>query len=240
MSDNKITIIIPVLNDVDALKMLLPQLQACREQGHELLVIDGGSSDGSIPFSRNLVDRILMTGVGRGRQMNLGAENASHNILLFLHADSRISDQCLEELLAAMSESCNHWGRFDVQLDQPGFSYSVIAAMMNLRSRLSGVSTGDQGMFVRREIFHRVGGFQSISLMEDIALSKALRKHSRPVCLSSKLLTSARRWQQQGIVKTIFLMWSLRLAYFLGANPDKLAEIYYPAAAESSNGQADK
>jgi len=239
MSENKITIIIPVLNDVDALKILLPQLQPCREQGHELLVIDAGSSDGSIPFSRNLVDRILMTGVGRGRQMNLGAENASHSILLFLHADSRISENGFEQLLAAMSESENHWGRFDVQLDQAGFFYSVIATMMNLRSRLSGVVTGDQGMFVRSRLFHRVGGFQSISLMEDIALSKALRKHHRPVCLSSKLITSARRWEQQGIVKTIFLMWTLRLAYFLGANPDKLAEIYYPAVAESSNGEAD-
>jgi rSAM/selenodomain-associated transferase 2 len=237
MSDNKITIIIPVLNDVEALKTLLPQLQQCREQGHELLLVDGGSSDGSIPLSRNQVDRILMTGVGRGRQMNLGAENASHNILLFLHADSRISEKGFAQLLAAMSDPENHWGRFDVQLDHSGVSYRVIAAMMNLRSRLSGVSTGDQGMFVRSGLFHRVGGFQSIPLMEDVALSKTLRKYSRPVCLSSKLITSARRWQQQGIMKTVLLMWTLRLAYFMGVHPDKLSQIYYPAAADNSDGK---
>lgn len=230
MSDLKITIIIPVLNDVEALKTLLPQLQSWRELGHEVLLVDGGSSDGSLPFSRAMVDRILMTGVGRGRQMNLGAENAIHDILLFMHADSALPESGLEQLLAAMSINENQWGRFDVVLNNSGLAYRMISFMMNLRSRISGVATGDQGIFVRSSLFHRVGGFQIIPLMEDIALSKTLRKISRPVCISSKLKTSARRWEQQGVVRTVLLMWLIRLAYFAGARPDKLVKIYYPEA----------
>ncbi len=230
MSDENITIIIPVLNDVEALKTLLPTLQVFRQQGHEVLLIDGGSADASVSYSRALVDRILMTGTGRGRQMNLGAENARHNILWFLHADSRVPDDAPEIIVRALSDKDKHWGRFDVRFDQSGIAYRIIAAMMNLRSRLSGVATGDQGIFARHDSFHGVRGFRPIPLMEDVALSKSLRKLSWPVCLRSKLQTSARRWHSQGVMKTVLLMWGLRLGFFLGVNPERLAAIYYPAA----------
>ncbi len=229
MAEEKITIIIPVLNDVEALKTLLPALQDYRQQGHEILMIDGGSADATVSYSRSLVDRILMTGTGRGRQMNLGAENAKNSLLLFLHADSKLPDDAPAKVVHALSLNGKHWGRFDVSFDQNGIVYSIIAAMMNLRSRLTGVATGDQGIFVKDDAFHSVRGFRPIPLMEDIALSKCLRKLSWPVCLRTKLQTSARRWQSQGIMKTILLMWYLRLAFFLGASPQRLAEIYYPA-----------
>jgi rSAM/selenodomain-associated transferase 2 len=231
MADEKITIIIPVLNDVEALKTLLPALQLYRQQGHEILLVDGGSVDASVSFSRALADRILMTGTGRGRQMNLGAENARHNLLLFLHADSKLPDDAVTKIVHALSLSDKHWGRFNVCFDQKGFAYSVIATMMNLRSRLTGVATGDQGIFVKHDSFHGVTGFRPIPLMEDIALSKSLRRLSWPVCLSSKIQTSARRWQSQGIMKTILLMWWLRLAFFIGVSPQRLADMYYPAGS---------
>lgn len=234
MSDDSVSIIIPVLNEFAALQALLPELQASRQAGHEVIVVDGGSTDGSVTFARTLADRILMTGTGRARQMNLGAENARHGILLFLHVDSRFPQNGIAGIQAALEKTGRHWGRFDVTLDGQGIIYAVIAAMMNLRSRITGVATGDQGMFVHRTSFHEVGGFQSIPLMEDIALSKTLRRRSWPVCLSDRIVTSARRWQQQGITRTILLMWKLRLAYFLGADPEALARSYYSAAPEDT------
>lgn len=229
MPEARLSIIIPVLNDAAALKNLLPGLQSHRARGHEVLLVDGGSNDGSLTVARSRVDRILMTGTGRGRQMNLGAELAQHEVLLFLHADSVLPPDAADNVLAALARTDRHWGRFDVGFDSPGVAFAIIAAMMNLRSRLSGVATGDQGIFVRKETFHAVGGFESIPLMEDVALSKALRLHSRPVCLHDRITTSARRWQTHGVVKTILFMWFLRLAYACGANPHRLAELYYPA-----------
>jgi len=225
-TDNLISIIIPVLNDADALKKLLPDLQNDRLLGHEVLIVDGGSMDGSVTYASALVDRVMMTGTGRGRQMNLGAEQAQHSILLFLHADSKLPINALANISKTLEEPSRHWGRFDVILDANGIMYRVIACMMNLRSRITGVATGDQGIFVRRLSFHEAGSFDSIPIMEDIALSKALRKQSRPACLSAKIITSARRWQQQGTMKTILQMWLLRFAYFIGIKPDKLVDFY--------------
>jgi len=227
-TDSHISFIIPVLNDLEALKRLLPAVQEYRNQGHELLIIDGGSTDGSVTFARSLADRILMTGTGRGRQMNLGAENASHNILFFLHADSQLPPDAGNLILNALSDPDKFWGRFDVCLDEPGVGYTLIAFMMNLRSRWSGVATGDQGIFVRKQYFQKAGRYADIPLMEDIALSKALRKIAWPVCLPEKIVTSARRWRNQGMLKTVLLMWWLRLAYVAGVKPAILAKWYYP------------
>lgn len=228
MTKEKISIIIPVLNDADALANLLPRLQYHRQQGHEVLIVDGGSSDASMTVARSQADRILMTGTGRGRQMNLGAENARHEILLFLHADTGFPDDGLSQIQAALADSECHWGHFNVDLDRQGFPYGLIATLMNIRSRLTGVATGDQGIFVRRRVFHDAGCFKAIPLMEDIALSKALRKIAWPRSLPGKLLTSSRRWEREGVIKTILLMWFLRLAYVVGINTDTLARIYYP------------
>lgn len=227
-TDPRISFIIPVLNDLEALKRLLPALQEYRNQGHELLIVDGGSTDGSVTYARSLADRILMTGTGRGRQMNLGAENARHDILFFLHADSQLPPDAGNLIIKAMSQPGKSWGRFDVRLDAYGAAYTLIAFMMNLRSRVSGVATGDQGIFVRKQCFQKAGSYADIPLMEDIALSKALRKSAWPVCLHEKLVTSARRWRNQGLVKTIVLMWWLRLAYIAGVSPATLAKWYTP------------
>lgn len=240
MADNSVnpvsplTIIIPVLNDLNSLQVLLPAIQPWRAQGHEILIVDGGSVDGSMTYARSLADRVLMTGTGRGRQMNLGAENAKHDYLLFLHADTRPPVEAASLVQKALANENKYWGRFDVSLDAPGVMYTVIAFMMNLRSRLSGVATGDQGIFVRSSAFHAIGGYASIPLMEDVALSKSLRRRSWPVCLSARLVTSARRWQDQGVLRTILLMWKLRLAYFLGANPETLVKAYYPPKSPQS------
>jgi len=223
-----LSIIIPVFNDRDAVAALLPVLQSLRAEGHEVLVVDGGSTDGSMTVARPLADRLMIGGRGRALQMNLGAEFARHDILWFLHADTRLPGNSVAAILAALSRPDRHWGRFDVRLDAAGISYAAIAFMMNLRSRLSGVATGDQGLFVRKQAFHEVDGYQEIPLMEDVALSKSLRRLSWPVCLPDRLVTSARRWQQQGVVSTVLLMWRLRLAYFLGADPHQLARRYYP------------
>lgn len=223
-----ISIIIPVLNDREALAALLSALQPLRAEGHEVLVVDGGSTDGSMTVGRQLADRLMMGGRGRALQMNLGAEFARHDILWFLHADTRLPDNPVPAIQAALAQPERHWGRFDVRLDATGGSYAVIAFMMNLRSRLSGVATGDQGLFVRKQAFHEVDGYREIPLMEDVALSKSLRRLSWPVCLSERLVTSARRWQQQGVVSTVLMMWRLRLAYFLGADPHDLVRRYYP------------
>lgn len=233
MTPEKISIIIPVLNDADALRALLPALQAQREAGHEVLVVDGGSADGSMTVARALADRVLMTGTGRARQMNLGADNASHEILLFLHADSLLPADGPGRIQDALADAGRHWGRFNVSFDQRGPVFATIAALMNWRSRLSGVATGDQGIFVRKSAFYRVGGYESIALMEDIALSKALRKLSWPACLPVRVRTSARRWQREGVLRTILLMWFLRLAYFAGADTDTLARWYYRPAEDS-------
>jgi len=233
-----ISFIIPVLNDRMSLDILLPQLQGYREKGHELLLVDGGSNDGSVSSATGLVDRILMTGPGRARQMNLGADNAKHDILQFVHADSRLPDDLDSIILKSMQNPERLWGRFDVSLDENGFAYVMIAFMMNLRSRLSGVATGDQGIFVRKTVFHETGGFKDIPLMEDVAISKILRKKSWPVCLKAKIITSARRWKQKGVLRTILMMWYLRLAYFMGADPVGLAAIYYPQ--ETSDGDSDR
>lgn len=227
MSGENVSIVIPVLNDLMVLKALLPGLQAHRGAGHEVIVVDGGSTDGSVTYARAFADRVLMTGTGRGRQMNLGAANARHDILLFLHADSLLPREGIAGILKALGNAGQHWGRFDVRLDAPGIAYGVIASLMNLRSRLTGVATGDQGIFVRKPVFLEAGGYQSIPLMEDVALSKTLRRHSWPVCLDTRLVTSARRWQQNGIAGTVLLMWGLRLAYFLGVDPERLARIYH-------------
>jgi rSAM/selenodomain-associated transferase 2 len=234
MSFPFISIIIPVLNDASSLGQLLAQLQSYRQDGHEVVVVDGGSRDGSMTVARKLSDRVLISGTGRSRQMNLGADNASHDILLFLHADAILPPEGLHRIPQLLADPKHAWGRFDVYLDQPGLIYGLIAWMMNRRSRLTGVATGDQGIFVHRDLFHRIGGYRDISLMEDVAISKDLLNFSRPLCLQEKLGVSARRWHKHGVLKTIAFMWYLRLGYFLGRSPEKLAKLYYPAASDES------
>jgi rSAM/selenodomain-associated transferase 2 len=217
----KLSIVVPVLNEAASLRASLEALAPLRARGHELIVVDGGSGDGTEALARPLCDRLLAAPRGRGSQMNAGARHATGAALVFLHADTRLprdADALIEE---GLRDRC--WGRFDVEIDGRHPMLKVIAWAMNLRSRLTGIATGDQAIFVRREAFD---GFPEIALMEDVAFSRAMKRRAAPACLRGRVRTSGRRWESRGVLRTILLMWRLRLLYFLGARPERLARLY--------------
>jgi len=219
----KVSIIIPTLNEAATIQTSLAALQHYRQAGHELIVSDGGSTDETCLLSQSWADKVISSSSGRASQMNAGATHSSGDILLFLHADTQLPGQALEPII---KQNLPGWGRFDVKLSGCHPLFRLIETMMNLRSRISGIATGDQAIFIDQELFHHIGGFPEIPLMEDISLSRQLKKHSKPLCLRQRVTTSSRRWEQHGISRTILLMWRLRLAYFLGADPVKLAQHY--------------
>ena len=220
----RISVVVPVLNEAQGIVACLEALAPLRARGHEVIVVDGGSDDRTPELARALADRVLTVPRGRARQMNAGARGAAGDALVFVHADVRLPQGADRMVLKALA--ARPWGRFDVRLDSPRALLALVGAMMNLRSRLSGIATGDQAIFVRREAFERQGGYAEIPLMEDVELSARLRRLGRPACLRARALVSARRWQARGALRTIVLMWRLRLAYFLGADPARLAERY--------------
>ena len=215
----------PTLNEGAVIEGLLRELQPLRRLGHEVIVSDSGSDDDTCARARPLVDRLLQGAAGRAAQMNRGAAVARGDILWFLHADTRFPVP-VEKCLPAFSPAPDTWGFCRVRLDAPQRGFRVIEWCMNRRSRFTRVATGDQGIFVARDLFQQLGGFAEIPLMEDVELSKRLRQQAAPQVLAGPLLASARRWQRGGILRTVLLMWRLRLAYFLGAPPQRLAEKY--------------
>ena len=221
----RLSVIVPTLNEGAVIEGLLRELQPLRRLGHEVIVSDGGSDDDTCARAQPLVDRLLQGRAGRAAQMNRGAAVARGDILWFLHADTRFPVSA-ETCLAAFSPAPEAWGFCMVRLDAPQRGFRIIEWFMNRRSRLTRVATGDQGMFVARDLFQQLGGFAEIPLMEDVELSKRLRQQAAPQVLAGPLLASARRWQRGGILRTVLLMWRLRLAYFLGAPPQRLAEKY--------------
>ena len=220
----RLSIIVPVFNEAAGIAPALAALQGLRARGHEVIVADGGSSDATVDEARPLADSVLASPKGRATQMNAGARAATGNAFVFLHADTRLPERADALIEAALAT--HHWGRFDVRIDSAHPMLAVVGAMMNLRSRISGIATGDQAIFVARATFEAAGGFPTIALMEDIALSASLKRTGRPACLEEKVATSGRRWENNGVLATIVLMWRLRLAWFLGANPERLARIY--------------
>jgi rSAM/selenodomain-associated transferase 2 len=221
----QLSIIIPVVNEVSQIAIKLQALQPLRDRC-QLLLVDGGSDDDSAKIARPLVDQVLQSHRGRARQMNCGAASAQGDVLLFLHADTGLPDNAINLILQAVTNGYQ-WGRFDVSFDNPQPVFRLIAFMMNWRSRLTGIATGDQALFMTRQAFQAVAGFPDIALMEDIAMSARLKKLGSPCCLTARVVTSARRWQRYGILKTILLMWWLRLRYFFGADPHELVTSYY-------------
>ena len=215
------SIIIPTLNEQETIASCLLALQPLRSHC-EIIVVDASSDQSAIPAA--LADKIIRSEKGRARQMNLGASHASGDLLIFLHADTFLPEHALQ--LIERHINYKQWGRFDIQLSGNHFMLKVIAWMMNLRSRLTGIATGDQVIFVTKSAFTAAGQYPEIALMEDIALSKALNKISPPLCLDAKVTSSGRRWEHHGIYRTILLMWSLRLRYFFGADPQLLAALY--------------
>jgi rSAM/selenodomain-associated transferase 2 len=222
----RLSIVIPALDEAPRIVAALEALQPLRAQGHEVIVVDGGSTDGTLELARPLADRAFASAPGRARQMNAGAKAATGETLLFLHADSTLPTEAARAVAEAL-DGGRRWGRFDVTLSGRARTLMLVAAMMNVRSRWTGIATGDQGLFVERALFEDIGGFPDIPLMEDIALSKALkRKTGRPAALRSRVVASGRRWERHGPWKTILAMWRLRLEYALGADPAALARRY--------------
>ena len=221
----KVSIIIPVLNEADRISDTLASLAGFREQGHEVIVVDGGSEDDTVVLSHQLADRVLRSDRGRAMQMNCGIEHAQGDVLLFLHADTMLPADAISKMIAAVEDG-HFWGRFNVRLSGKHLLFRVVEQMMNLRSCVTGVATGDQAIFVSRESIDIIGSYPQMPLMEDIVFSKRLRNLGWPACLKLPVLTSSRRWEQRGIVRTILLMWRLRLLFFLGVPADKLAKQY--------------
>lgn len=222
----RLSIIIPVLNEARSLQAHLPLLQAAREAGHEVILVDGGSTDEGPALAAPLVDKLVRSPAGRALQMNAGAAQASGDLLLFLHVDTRLPEGAIALLQQAFVQPAVQWGRFDVRLSGAHRAFRLIETMINLRSRVSGVATGDQALFLRAGLFHAIGGFPAIPLMEDVAITKTLRRLSRPLCLRERVTTSSRRWEQHGIVRTVLLMWWLRLLYVCGMSPARLRDMY--------------
>jgi len=221
-----LSVVIPCVNEAACLPRLLRDLEPLRRQGLEVIVVDGGSTDASPELVGHCADRLLRTDPGRALQMNAGAALARGSALWFLHADSRVGETVSAAVLSALEQG-QSWGRCAVRLSGDGLLLALTARLMNLRSCVTGIATGDQGIFVTRSAFDAVGGFPPIPLMEDVEISRRLKRRvGRPACLHAPLVTSSRRWEQRGVLRTILLMWSLRLAYWLGADPSRLAERY--------------
>ncbi|WP_265943384.1 TIGR04283 family arsenosugar biosynthesis glycosyltransferase [Dechloromonas sp. A34] len=220
-----LSIILPVLNEAGCIVSTLLELRTLRLNGAEIIVVDGGSQDETVTLAAPHAEQVISCARGRAQQMNRGAAAANGEFLLFLHADTRLPDDAWPTLSGAIAKGAV-WGRFDVKIEGQPRLLRLIAFMMNLRSRLSGIATGDQGIFVRRTDFERLGGYPPIPLMEDLALSEALKKLAKPACLRSRVVTSGRRWEKYGLWKTIFLMWLLRAAYRCGVSPEILARQY--------------
>lgn len=228
-----LTIIIPTLNEAGTIREQLESLQTLHQAGVELIVADGGSRDGTPEIACPLADRVIHSSRGRALQMNAGARISAGQVLLFLHADTRLPASTLQAVQSAIASGAL-WGRFDVRIDSRHPVLRIVERLMNWRSRLTGIATGDQALFVQSHVFKQMGGFPEIPLMEDIALSAQLKRRSRPACLNDTVITSGRRWEKNGVWRTIVLMWRLRAQFFLGADPEKLAVRYGYARSENT------
>jgi len=219
----KLSIVIPALDEAERIEAALQGLAPLRRDGCEVIVVDGGSADRTRELAEPLCDRVVSSPRGRAVQMNCGARHATGDALLFLHADTRLPPD--SDALVRSALKRHVWGRFDVEIDGRHRLLRVVAWAMNLRSRLSGIATGDQAIFVRHDAFP---GFPPIALMEDIAFSREMKRRGAPACLHQRVRTSGRRWEKRGVLRTVVHMWRLRLLYYFGAPPDRLARLYDP------------
>lgn len=226
MSTPGLSVIVPALDEAAGIEASLRALAPLRRRGVEVIVADGGSADATAALAAPLADLVLSTARGRALQMHAGAAAARGGVLLFLHADTVLPQHADRLVLDGLADGAHAWGRFDLRIAGRAPMLRVVAAMINLRSRLSGIATGDQAMFVTRAAYLATGGFPRQPLMEDIELSRRLKRHSAPLCLRQRATTSGRRWETHGVWRTILLMWRLRLRYWLGAPAELLAKEY--------------
>ena len=236
-----VSIIIPILNEAENLLHLFANVNELNPIPQQILLVDGGSTDNSVAIVKTLIKdyciknqstiewRIIKSSAGRATQMNAGSAQATGDILLFLHADTQLPNQAISEVCSAMQQANNNyqWGRFDVRLDSDQPMLWLVGAMINMRSRLTGIATGDQAIFISSDLFKKIGGYPNQPLMEDIELCKHLKAIAKPICLSSRVITSARRWQQHGTLRTIILMWQLRFDYWRGESAESIRQRYY-------------
>jgi rSAM/selenodomain-associated transferase 2 len=222
----RLSIVVPALDEAAGIGAVLENLQPMRARGGEVIVVDGGSGDATAAIAKPLADAVIGAPRGRAQQMNAGAAAAQGDVLLFLHADTLLPADADRLVCAGLGSGGKIWGRFDVRIDGRARMLRVVATLMNLRSRLTGIASGDQALFVTRAAFDAVGGFPEQPLMEDIELSRRLLRLSRPLCLAEPVFTSGRRWETRGVWRTIWLMWRLRWLYARGASPAELAEWY--------------
>ncbi len=232
-----ISIIIPILNEADNLPRLFENIASLNPKPQQVILVDGGSNDNSVAITQDYVKNLRVDSsssidwqitesiADRALQMNTGAMLATSNILLFLHADTQLPTQAIFEVIAAIETA--QWGRFDVKLDSRQPMLRLVSTMINGRSRLTGIATGDQAIFIKRALFEQLGGYPNQALMEDVELCKKLKGIAKPACLNSKVVTSARRWQQHGTWRTIILMWQLRFDYWRGISADNIRQRYY-------------
>jgi rSAM/selenodomain-associated transferase 2 len=232
----RLTIVVPVLDEAAIITAALQALAPLRARGAEVIVVDSGSGDGTPALAASLADRVIAASQGRGAPMNAGAAFGSGDALLFLHADTVLPDNADGLIAAALDQRA--WGRFDLRIAGRHPFLAVVARMINWRSRLTGIATGDQAIFVTRTAFEAVGGFPDLPLMEDIALSQRLKRLCRPYCIGTPAVTSGRRWEYHGVLRTVFLMWRLRLAYYLGVAPTHLAAQYRPVRSSPAQSGA--
>lgn len=219
-----VSVVIPSLNDAEQMEACLRHLQPFRKMGLQVVVVDGGSLDNSFMIGELLADRCVLSHVGRAKQMNVGAALAGGDVVCFLHADTRLPSDFLEVVGGIKADY--FWGRFDVRLSGEHWAFRIIETAMNVRSRLSGVATGDQAMFMSKKLYDRVGGFAEVVLMEDVSMSKKLRRVVAPLCCRQTVVTSSRRWEKRGILQTVLTMWLLRLGYFFRVDMAWLAKLY--------------
>jgi rSAM/selenodomain-associated transferase 2 len=237
----RLTIVIPVLDEAPIITAALEALAPLRARGVEIIVVDGGSSDGTGALAYPFADRVIASPRNRGAALNAGAALGSGDVFLFLHADTTLPDDADRLIAGALLRRAFEcaWGRFDLRIAGRHPLLALVARMINWRSRLTSIASGDQAIFVADKAFWSVGGFPDLPLMEDIALSRKLKRLSRPCCIAAPAVTSGRRWDYHGVLRTILLMWRLRLAYYLGAEPGQLALAYGrvpPSTAQRSAG----
>lgn len=220
----RLSVIIPVLDEEKTIAATVDRVRSLGPD--EVLVVDGGSTDQTREFSERAGATVLLGPRGRACQMNRGAQRATGDVFLFLHADTRLPSSALDDIRSALADPEFVGGRFDVELDGDRWSLRVVSTMVNVRSRVTKVATGDQAIFVRRRIFEALGGFPDIPLMEDIAFCRALKRRGKVACLRSRVITSARRWEAEGVWRTVFKMWTIKLLYLAGVSPVRLKRYY--------------
>jgi rSAM/selenodomain-associated transferase 2 len=220
----RISVIVPAFNEEKSIAATLMELQCLKPE--EIIIVDGGSSDRTREICQRFGVELYLSRCGRASQMNFGAQRAGGDVLLFLHADTRLPPSAFEDIRAALQDRRVLGGRFDLQLDSPRPLLKLIGFMISLRSRLSKVGTGDQAIFVRRQVFAELGGYPDIPLMEDVAFSRALKRRGAVACLHTRVVSSARRWEMDGIWRTVVKMWTLKTLYLLGISPIRLKRYY--------------